>query len=89
MCCLIIVRPRPYNERPPQPLKNALTKWLQRRCPHLFDERDFLSNPYEPLPYPMPVTNVPILSTQVSSVPPQANKSAPSYTSDVPFYQYK
>jgi len=89
MCCLIIVRPRPYNERPPQPLKNALTKWLQRRCPHLFDERDFLSNPYEPLPYPMPVTNVPILGTQVSSVPPQANKSAPLYTSDVAFYQYK
>ncbi len=48
MCCLIIVRPRPYNERPPQPLKNA------------FDEGDFPSNPYEPLPYPMPVTHVPI-----------------------------
>ncbi len=80
MCCLIIVRPRPYNERPPQPLKNALTKWLQRRCPHLFDEGDFPSNPYEPLSYPTPVTHMPILGTQVSSVPPQADESAPSYT---------
>ncbi len=88
MCCFIIVRPRPYNERPPQPLKNALAKWLQRKYPHLFDERDIFSDSYEPLPYAMPVPNV-LTQEAFSSVPPQANKSAPPYASEVPSYQYK
>ncbi len=88
MCCFIIVRSRLYNERPSQSLKNALTKWLQRKYSHLFDDRDILSDFYEPLPYAMPVTNVPTQEA-FSSVSSQANKSAPSYASDVPFYQYK
>ena len=85
MCCLIVLRPRPYNERP-------LTKWFRHKYPHLFEDHDNLLDP-KPLPYPMPVTNVPMPGTNmpmpVTNMPIPSNGSAPPYALGGLCYQSK
>ena len=81
MCLIIIFRPRPYNERPPQSLKSPFSKWLRRKFPHLFDNYDKLSDkPSQASPF-----NPTGLVTLGSEVPTftehaKSNGSAPPYT---------
>ncbi len=92
MCCLIVLRPRPYNERP-------LTKWFRHKYPHLFEDHENILDP-KPLPYPMPVTNMPMPLTNmpmpptnvtmpVTNMPIPGNGSAPPYAPSGPCYQFK
>lgn len=60
MCLIIVFRSRPYNERPPQPFKSSLSRWLRRKFPPLFDYYDMLSDkPSQPSPLDVAPTNVP------------------------------
>ena len=90
MCLIIIFRPRPYNQRPPQPFKSPLSRWLRRKFPHLFDDYDMLSDKAsQPSSLDVAPTDVPTRGSgeSISLVAPQANESAPPYTSERSFHK--
>lgn len=80
----------PNIDRPPQLFKSPLSRWLRRNFPHLFNDYDILSNkPSQPSPLDVVPTHVHTRGSEESGfrVAPQANGSAPSYTSESSFYK--
>lgn len=88
MCLIIIFRPRPYNERPPQSLKSPLSKWLRRKFPHLFNSYDTLSDKpsqASPLDFAPPGLITPGKEVTTFTEAAQSNGSAPPYTTGIFF----
>ena len=83
MCLIIVFRPRPYNERPPQFLKSPFSKWLRRKFPYLFDNYDTLSDKSsQTSPFDFGPTRLITLSSEVPifTEDAQLNGSAPPHT---------
>ncbi len=90
MCLIIIFRRRLSNGRPPKPVRSLLSRWLRRKFPHLFDEYDMLSDmPSRTSPLDVAPTNVPTRGSGKANftMAPQADGSAPPYTSEISFYK--
>ena len=90
MCLIIVFRHRPYNERLHQPSEGSLSRWLRRKFTRLFDDYDMLfDKPSQPSPLDVAPTNVPTRDSgeATSTVAPETNESASSYTSERSFHK--
>lgn len=89
MCLIIIFRQSLSNGPPPKPFRSSsLSKWLRRKFPQLFSNYDMLSDMPSPTsPLDVAPTNLPIRGSRkaISIMAPQANGSAPLYTSETSF----
>ena len=90
MFLIIIFWQRLSNGRPPKPFRSSLSSWLHRKFPHLFNNYNMLSDKPSPTsPLDVAPTNVPAQGNgkAVFTMAPQANGSAPPYTSERSFHK--